>query len=49
MSMREIVEIAVQLDRFKNIDLPQQGLYQLRATIYYNSEDESKVPYLHKP
>ncbi|CAG9323932.1 unnamed protein product [Blepharisma stoltei] len=35
MPLKSILEIVVQLDRFVNIDLSQQGLYQLQISCYY--------------
>jgi len=39
MSLRAILQIAVQLDSFRNVDLPKQGLYQLRVQIYHCGTD----------
>lgn len=45
MSLRATLELVVQIDRLQNVDLWQQGLYQLRVTVYHYSADGSKVPF----
>ena len=35
MSLRAIYEILIHIDRFRNIDLFNQGLYHLRCVLYY--------------
>lgn len=35
MPLKSILELVVQLDRFINIDLSQQGLYQLQISCYF--------------
>jgi hypothetical protein len=35
MSLHGILELVIVLDKFKNIDLFHQGLYQLRLEVYH--------------
>ena len=41
MSLKAIIEIAVHVESFRNIDLFHQGLYQLRFRIYQNTLEEA--------
>ena len=43
MSLRAILECAVHIDLFRNIDLFQQGLYQLRISVH-QTLDRQKFP-----
>lgn len=45
MSLRALVEIVVHLESFRNIDLFYQGLYYIKANLYYKKNDE--VPTSH--
>lgn len=46
MALKSVLEIIVHLDRFKNIDLAQQGLYQLQLSCFYlqNSQKIFAIP-----
>ncbi|CAG9333136.1 unnamed protein product [Blepharisma stoltei] len=39
MALKSVLEIVIQLDTYKNIDLYQQGLYQLQISCYYMKND----------
>jgi len=43
MSIRAMIQVGVLLDSFMNIDLPEQGLCQLRVKVYYSNKDNSRV------
>ena len=42
MPLRAAYDILLHLDSFKNIDLLQKGIYQIRVEIYYENEDKTK-------
>lgn len=43
MCIRGVLQIAVQVSSFRNVDLSKQGLYQLRIQIYQRSKDFEKA------
>jgi len=43
MIFKKVVDIAIHMESFKNIDLTQQGVYQLRLRLYYKAFNGSNV------
>ena len=43
MSVRSVIQVAIQIDTFRNIDIPKQGLFQIRTRVYHAPKDDTKV------
>lgn len=43
MLFKKVVDIAVHMESFKNIDLTQQGVYQLRLRLFYKTFNGTNV------
>ncbi len=43
MTFKAVLDIALHLESFRNIDLTQQGVYQLRFRIFHKSSDGACV------
>jgi hypothetical protein len=43
MSVRALIQVGIQLESFRNINLPKQGFYQLRIRLYHEAADSTKV------
>lgn len=39
MALRQIIELVIHIENFRNIELYYQGLYYLKFSCYYNAED----------
>lgn len=47
MSLKGEVKIAVHLERFRNIELFKQGLYQLRLKVFYSHDSQVRSNQIH--
>ncbi|CAG9311896.1 unnamed protein product [Blepharisma stoltei] len=45
MSIQGVIEFALHLESFRNVDLFRQGLYGLRFTLYYTFDDEKNFAF----
>ena len=39
MSLSSLIEVAIHLESFRNVDLFYQGIYFTRSRVYHNSQD----------
>jgi hypothetical protein len=49
MSYQGVVEIAIQLESFKNLDLYHQGLYNVRFRIYQEIDNQVRYKSFYIP
>ena len=47
MSLRAVNDILINLDTFRNVDLKNQGLYRIKLSIYYKSNETDVRYYAH--
>lgn len=45
MAFKAVLDIALHIDSFRNIDLAQQGVYQLRFQLFYKDAKGQSVFY----
>jgi len=43
MSLRALIQVGIQVESFRNINLSEQGFYQLCVRVYHEARDNTKV------
>ena len=43
MSFKAVFDIALHLEKFRNIDLYQQGMFRLKFSIFYTKRTENSI------